>query len=396
MSKSGPYICTDCSHVFQRKSAFENHCENCQQSGGKKKAKAKSSSSSSSKALSKQQCKNLKDSITVIDYDKKEEPHIIQIGDKTFRRPFCRFLTKEFPRLKYYSRRGELKTTVHWGQRKLYLSELEFIIDHYKLFDDDSQKIIVYAGAAPGSHIPHLADLFPDIQFNLYDPNPFRHYKRSNIADYNEYFTDEVAKQYEDVDNVMFISDIRTADPTKLSPEEVEEYVQRDQQMQWDWYKIINPIKAMFKFRCPYTPGKYKYMSGKIYLQVWSPLSSSETRLVPDKKKVKTYDNETYEDQMFYFNTQVRPSYYDHTYIERYDHCYDCRAEIHILRRTMAFLGIKQSKEELYKMTDKITEVIFQRDDTGIIPRTFVSKKMKIAQRLYKENNLLRKGSPKS
>eukprot|EP00961_Rhodomonas_salina_P002887 39493-Rhodomonas_salina.1 len=58
----------------------------------------------------------------------------------------------------YRRRQGEEKTVVHWGQRKLLLSELEFLTAH-----GAAGATVVYAGAAPGTHTRYLLELFPDL-----------------------------------------------------------------------------------------------------------------------------------------------------------------------------------------------------------------------------------------
>jgi hypothetical protein len=59
----------------------------------------------------------------------------------------------------------------HWGQRKLLLSEIEFLTDWAPL---DRDSIVVYAGAAPGTHIAFLAEMFPRLSFVLVDPSEFK------------------------------------------------------------------------------------------------------------------------------------------------------------------------------------------------------------------------------
>ena len=46
----------------------------------------------------------------------------------------------------------------HWGQRKLLLSEVEFFTT---FFDPLASALVIYAGAAPGHHIPLLSEMFP-------------------------------------------------------------------------------------------------------------------------------------------------------------------------------------------------------------------------------------------
>merc|ERR1739848_499715 len=67
----------------------------------------------------------------------------------------------------YRPRHGELKTVGHWGQRKLMLAEVEFLTR----FHGDASTV-VYAGAAPGLHVPLMAELFPRLRFVLVDPRP--------------------------------------------------------------------------------------------------------------------------------------------------------------------------------------------------------------------------------
>lgn len=77
---------------------------------------------------------------------------------------------------------------MHWGQRKLLLSEIEFLT----LFSEPGVTV-VYAGAAPGTHTASLARLFPEVhQFVLVDPSPFIAKSSDRIVVRQEYFTAEV------------------------------------------------------------------------------------------------------------------------------------------------------------------------------------------------------------
>ncbi len=49
---------------------------------------------------------------------------------------------------------GLNKSTCHWGQRKLFLTELEF----FSLFLNESQEgTVIYVGSAPGTHLFYLS-----------------------------------------------------------------------------------------------------------------------------------------------------------------------------------------------------------------------------------------------
>jgi hypothetical protein len=139
--------------------------------------------------------------------------------------PFVRILHSEYPRLKYRRRKGEVKTVIHWGQRKLLMSEIEFLTTYAR-----SGMTVVYAGAAPGTHLSYLSNLFPYVTFELYDPAPFtvRESAKIKIFTGNDgMFTDETAKKYSGRNDVLFICDVRSADWQQMEDEDTEEQVKQ-------------------------------------------------------------------------------------------------------------------------------------------------------------------------
>ena len=203
----------------------------------------------------------------------------------------------------------------HWGQRKLLLTEIDFLNGLPK-----EPSIVVYAGAADGRHMPILVTMFPHVEFHLYDPRPFYpgidghpnirlnpYYggsvstakihrdcrSASELRTQNGWFTDEVAAWYATDEgrvcmrtenertklkscSIYFISDIRTV-PT-------EEEIERNQRQQEQWIRIMRPHMSMLKYKCPYpkvgTARTYRYMAGRVRLQCWAPVTSAETRLI--------------------------------------------------------------------------------------------------------------------
>ena len=167
-------------------------------------------------------------------------------------------LTDDHPLKEYQNRGNESKYHYKkWGQRKLLMAEIQFLSMYFDLAEEIT---VVYAGAAPGNKTPFLADLFPNITFELWDPGDFaegnfchpriivnngcnRHHLRSrrDYKDYEDhddekdaccYFTDEIAMEYgkrvENGENILFISDIRTASWRNQGQLDVEDYVLRD------------------------------------------------------------------------------------------------------------------------------------------------------------------------
>jgi hypothetical protein len=305
---------------------------------------------------------------------------------------FERILT-ESANTKEYARRVDMeKTIIHWGQRKLLLSEIEFLTLIGKRGLENAT--VVYAGAAPGTHIDYLARLFPDVKFVLVDPAPFSikhttqdeyitalrhalqqqsntHEKVPNIHPIalqiknpildpkareflalkdlkivllRDLFTDDYASLFSEIfQTIYFVSDIRTADPDKDDKILVESKIQSDMRAQERWHYVLQSKRSMLKFRLPWdlklddywAPKHTSYLDGDIYLPVWGPPTTTECRLITRGDGRRIYDNKKIENQMFYFNTVARHSLYPHNVrgVRGLDHCYDCTAETDILYR---------------------------------------------------------------
>jgi cap2 methyltransferase len=229
-------------------------------------------------------------------YEKKEGADEKNIVYEKFKDP----VIDNIPSNVAYKPLDKTKTInrIHIGQRKLLLNEVYFLKEYGHLSDT-----VVYAGAAPGFHTPFLTRLFPKHKFILWDPANFGISETDQIEIHNEYFTDETAKQY---NNVLFISDIRSGDD-EHSHGEFEQQVEINNKAQMRWLKIMNAPMAMLKFRIPFTIKEdYEYYDGTIYLQPWAPVESAETRLITDGKKTKIYDPIEYENRMYYFNNITR------------------------------------------------------------------------------------------
>eukprot|EP00043_Microstomoeca_roanoka_P015870 m.159576 g.159576 ORF g.159576 m.159576 type:complete len:698 (+) comp16349_c1_seq3:1168-3261(+) len=264
-------------------------------------------------------------------------PHILQVElnpnagyESRTDIPFTRILTDDSPQTAYRRRKHETKTVIHWGQRKLLLSEIEFLLRYGQRSD-----LVVYAGAAPGTHIAQLSVMFPQHRFVCVDPAPFSPQLSAckQLLLRQEKFTDQVAEEYAGR-NVLFVSDIRSVDPDLTTEKETDHAVRNDQDCQMRWHDIMKPAASMLKFRLPWDKGTTEYLDGEIYLPVWGPITTTEARLMVTGHSRRRYDNQKYEAQLFHFNTRVRVGRYAHGVKgEGIDYCYDCKAEIEILRR---------------------------------------------------------------
>lgn len=165
------------------------------------------------------------------------------------------FLHDNDPRLVYeQDSDAYLHAQLHWGQKKLNLSEFKVMIDHCK---PDEEYVIIYPGSAPGQHLPSFLNYFPNITYDLTDPRPFdsivikeslKENSRVRIRadkDGNQriLFTDELAetvrKDYEKINKerkkkglkeikTIFISDIRL-------PPQYKEYLKKEHQTKFNW-----------------------------------------------------------------------------------------------------------------------------------------------------------------
>jgi Poly A polymerase regulatory subunit len=206
-----------------------------------------------------------------------------------------------------------LDKKLHFGQLKLLISEVLFLTRTSK-----GGETVIYAGAASGYHIYMLAEMFPKLKFELWDSRPYEIEEHPNIQKNNGLFTNELAEKYaqrgKGGEEFLFMSDIRTLEFGNV--QKIKDHRQKekedlriitdDMRMQMEWCQIINPNWAYLKFRLPYADGQTEYLTGKIYLQPYSPIST-ETRLLTNNYHTTTlYDNEENDELMAYFNCNVR------------------------------------------------------------------------------------------
>jgi len=175
-----------------------------------------------------------------------------------------------------------------------------------------------------------------------------------------ELFTDKLAREFVGYDPPpIFFSDIRSTDWGIESEKKVEEQCRCDMDAQMRWHQIIKPDCSMLKFRLSWNPGKTKYLDGEIYVQPWTPITSSETRLWTKPggdMSTRDYDNQVYENECFYYNTVRRVARYPHDVMgEGIDHCYDCTAEVSILTRYLKDWCGMTNQEEINKEVSKMS-----------------------------------------
>jgi hypothetical protein len=288
----------------------------------------------------------------------------------------------------------DFQSRCHWGQKKLVLSEIQFLTKVCQKLNTKSLKdyAVVYVGAAPGLHFPILYNLFPELIWLLYDPARFSkesymHPQKQRLKIFNQFFTDETikhAKQNSENRKILFICDIR------LSFE--EEAIMKDMISQAKWGTDIGADYMLLKYKLPYDDENtilYKtntiddlqinpkhiinpdlkaddktslYLKGDVYIQLFASINSIELRLMVEKVNGKyELDAINYgeiEKKMFYFNTTLRISWntedYDFLhYIPGYDSSIECVMEYNIIKNYYEYLhNIKDKNRIIQKMFD--------------------------------------------
>jgi hypothetical protein len=280
---------------------------------------------------------------------------------------YYRTITDGFPEIKYEYRPNEYVKSLHFGQLKLLLSEIEFLMiamqDHVAI---KSTKPIVclYIGAAPGNHTKYLSDLFPEVKFVLYDPRPFVVKPSSRIEIHQQLYLEEDAAEWKkksDQYYLAFVSDIRVNG--------TEEQIVLDMELQKNQWITLNPDISMFKFRLPWGEGETEYMKGDIYLQIYPRINSTETRLIVKKDApMIIYDNLKYERQCAAHNAARKtqcfashlPEMHTDTGINPIDCCYDCVSYAVIVRDYLQFRGKPAEEADIKKMMHEIEAAIYK------------------------------------
>ena len=242
---------------------------------------------------------------------------------------------------------------LHWGQRKLLLALLQFLTLAYNEYKSLEGATVLYIGAASGHNIAFIADMFPEVEFHLYDPAQFDDSLRSrgNVHLYNEYFLDETSETWASFEGrLLLVSDIRTApdeqDTGETAPSRGgrkdgrgghyapnkgrraapssqdalrarNDHVEENMRLQERITLAVKPAAYSLKFRLPWEYSKgdvYKYLPGKIYIQAYPPPNSTETRLVNFVKQWGDndgkFDVHEYDGKLAFHNDVERGKYY--------------------------------------------------------------------------------------
>ncbi len=357
-----------------------------------------------------------------------------------FELPFTRLLHEAAPYVDLkYSELPIIRPTAHLGQRKLFYSELELYTKVYEIEGPAMMDmLVVYVGAAPGTHTNLLIEMFPSLSFLLYDPNPFKIKPSDRVkimtGDSGMFRLSNVPEVLEHAAGreIIFICDMRLN--TK------EENVWKEMTEQQTWGILLNAKYMLLKYRPPYVTDEtmtedytkpdipirnrisvdsssrcdypFLYLDGDIFTQIYPPKTSSEARLFvvrPEdgKYRMKFRSFYEYENVCYFFNAVYRGARFRYkgsddvpNHILGYDDGYESVGEYYLVDQFLhTLLGREPSHEEVVKTLCKLNirlietsngdNPIFEIFDTyskGYIKDT---KGMKLSTRLYVWNNML-------
>ncbi|CAF1677578.1 unnamed protein product [Rotaria magnacalcarata] len=250
-------------------------------------------------------------------------------------------------------------TTEHWGTRKLLLTDIEFLTD----YGGSGKYLVIYVGAAPGIHINHLSDLFPDLEFVLIDTKKVETKKTSSIHIRSRDFMDDIVKEYsKSKKRLLLISNVHVSG----SQADSDDNILKEMQNQQHWHLDMKPIASLLTFHFPRTTNRIEYFEGDLILEPWASRRPSSCRLLVSREaRLIDYNIKQLKSSMGYFQSVLRTNFYEHdlkdSNTDGLDHCYDCRSEIFILSEYLSKIQkVPKDKvlEAVSKMSQKISEAI--------------------------------------
>ena len=249
-----------------------------------------------------------------------------------------RFLDLSHQENQSFSKDNHLQTTEQWQYRQLLLSEIEFLTE----YSNESNCLVVYAGAASGIHLNYLSDLFPQVEFVLIDSNAILTEQNDRITIIEKNFNEKLAKKYaKEERRILFICNKGINDDLML------------------WQSNINSYASLLPIH--FCSTSFQFYDGRILLNLWSPRNSFECRLIVEKDaSIITYETHQFKKAISYFQNHLRLMYYEHDLneieTEGLDHCYDCQAEIFILEK---YVRKTQSIDDEILLKKKIAELSY-------------------------------------
>ena len=314
------------------------------------------------------------------------------------KKKFFRSFSPKYPQYDEYGKDKILPRPIccHDGQKKLLYSEIEFY-NELAIHHDLNDILVVYIGSGHGIHEPIIFDMFPELDFYFIDPvkYKFTHPLTNNKDRFyylRDYYTDESYHKILEWNSerknkkIALICDIRTSTDDTLELNELDVF--NNMISQHKWTIQLNSIAYLLKLRFPlikrniryeffeynkiennikikkikkYRKKGFKYLKGKIMIQIYAPLESTETRLLHIRKSLDekfeydNYDIYKYNFNCYYFNFIDRLKIYKYdesdkikNYIVGVDDGYESVCEYYIIYHY--FKNVKKEDPKLEKI----------------------------------------------
>lgn len=219
-----------------------------------------------------------------------------------------------------------LKNLQVWGQLKSLVNELQFLNTSWS-DATISKPVMLYIGAAPGTHLVPLIELYPWFEWYLYDEkNIDPRILELNISSQGgkivfqkRLFSEsdvEYWRNYQDENkNVFIICDVRNPDyRSDLQASIKEEMIDRDLKFQKELINKINPVKALCRVRLPSVSDSskhYEFLDGAAYRYAFDDLDSNSFGLVvTDNETTRYWNVKQMKEATEYHNTVIRKQYF--------------------------------------------------------------------------------------
>ncbi|CAF1476000.1 unnamed protein product [Adineta ricciae] len=246
-----------------------------------------------------------------------------------------------------------ISTTEFWSQRNLLLGEIEFLT---KYSSKQTNLLVIYLENSSNSHFNHLSQLFPQIQFHVFRTKSNEIKETKQLKIFNEIFTNEIALKYSSHSSLLFICNLQRF--------ENDENIDKDTKNEIRWISILKPLASFLRFSFPKTHCEMlEFYQGDLYWNLWSSPESVECRImIENLPKLIFYDWKQFQQSFFYFQQIKRTMFYqhdlDHIETEGLDHCYDCTAEIFILKNYFTSIQHIHEKKSLFQSIAQLSHQI--------------------------------------
>src|SRR6056297_770399 len=261
-------------------------------------------------------------------------------------------------KLKYKDKRAnEIITVDYRVMRRYILSLMEFLIDNINA----SRTLVVIDSVLKKEYFYYniISDLFPQFRIHYYTNGKNIMPLSNAILKYSP-FSKEIASKYKRSKS-LFYCDIRNVGEDSIGNEidmDNDESLRYSAFKQKEYVQSMQPSCCSLKYQLPYASGNSTYFGGVLKYPIWSAPTSTEFRIQTcNPSKETLYSHGDMGDFMYWHNTRQRTYHYkqnEEFLFDRYDHCYDCSAEIHIIKKYLKVYSRDVTAENVRQVSDLI------------------------------------------